>query len=92
MKADQLSLLHAPQSVPRLAHDARQYARRSLAVYCLQCHHRTVLAVDKWSDDVPVPSFGPRMVSTQCGTIGADARSNWAERQERPSLTGWQWR
>ena len=23
--------------------------------------------------DVPVPSFGPRMVSTRCGIIGADA-------------------
>jgi hypothetical protein len=65
---------------------------RSLAVYCLQCHHRAVLAVDAWSDSVPVPSFGPRMVCTQCGMIGADARPNWAERSEQPSLTGVQWR
>jgi hypothetical protein len=31
-------------------------------------------------------------VCTSCGTIGADARPNWAERQERPTLTGNQWR
>ena len=41
---------------------------------------------------VPVPSFGPRMVCNQCGMIGADAWPNWAERSERPSLTGVQWR
>jgi hypothetical protein len=26
--------------------------------------------------DVPVPSFGPRMVCTGCGIVGADARPN----------------
>jgi hypothetical protein len=26
-----------------------------------------------WPDHVPVPSFGPRMVCTRCGIIGADA-------------------
>jgi hypothetical protein len=65
---------------------------RSLAVYCWQCHHRAVLGVDQFPDHVPVPSFGPRMVCTNCGTIGADARPNWAERAERPTLTGNQWR
>jgi hypothetical protein len=70
----------------------RENGVRSLAVYCLQCHHRAVLAVDAWPDHVTVPSFGPCMVCTSCGTIGADARPSWAERSERPSLTGWQWR
>jgi hypothetical protein len=28
---------------------------------------------------VPVPAFGPRMVCTRCGIIGADARPNWRE-------------
>ena len=27
-----------------------------------------------------VPSFGPRMVCTVCGAIGADATPNWQER------------
>jgi hypothetical protein len=29
-----------------------------------------------------VPSFGPRMVCTICGAIGADARPNWNERAQ----------
>jgi hypothetical protein len=64
---------------------------RSLSVSCGLCHHHAVLAVDCWLDDVPVPSFGPRMVCTGCGIVGADARPNWLERPERPSLTGAQW-
>jgi hypothetical protein len=27
-----------------------------------------------------VPSFGPKMVWTKCGTIGADVRLNWMEK------------
>src|ERR1700693_5428235 len=50
---------------------------RSLHVSCCQCHHRTILSADPWPDHVPVPSFGPRMVCTRCGIIGADARPNW---------------
>jgi hypothetical protein len=38
---------------------------------------------------VPVPAFGPRVVCTCCGIVGADARPNWTERE---SLTGRQWR
>src|ERR1700690_2325831 len=41
---------------------------------------------------LPVPTFGPRMVCTQCGIIGADARPNWREQPQRESLTGTQWR
>jgi hypothetical protein len=37
---------------------------RSLTVSCALCHHDAVLAVDRWPDDVPVPSFGARMVCT----------------------------
>jgi hypothetical protein len=44
---------------------------RSLAVSCHLCHHQSP---DSWPDDVPVPSFGPRMLCTRCGIIGADAR------------------
>jgi hypothetical protein len=43
---------------------------RSLAVGCWTCHRDGVL---------PVPAFGPRMVCTGCGTVGADARPNWIE-------------
>jgi hypothetical protein len=57
---------------------------RSLAVTCVLCHHRAVLSVDTWSDHVTVASFGPRMVCTRCGIIGADARPNCTERPNRP--------
>jgi hypothetical protein len=43
---------------------------RSLDVSCGQCHHRAILSADPWPDDVPVPTFGPRMVCTRCGIIG----------------------
>ena len=33
--------------------------------------------VDHLPGDVTVPSFGPKMVCTKCGTIGADVRPNW---------------
>jgi hypothetical protein len=59
----------------------------SLDVSCWNCHHRAIVNADPWPDDVPVPSFGPRMVCTRCGIIGADAWPNWKER-----LTGVQWR
>jgi hypothetical protein len=47
---------------------------------------------DPWSDDVPVPTFGPRMVCTRCGIIGADARPHWQEQPPREPLTGVQCR
>jgi len=45
------------------------------------------LAAAQFPDDVPGPSFGPRMVCTVCGAIGADARPLWQERGP-PSLFG----
>jgi hypothetical protein len=53
----------------------------SLDVSCWQCHHRAIMSADLWSDDVPVPTFGPRMVCTACGIIGADVWPNWRERE-----------
>jgi hypothetical protein len=53
---------------------------RSLAIYCHQCHHETIISADHWPGDLTVPSFGPKMVCTKCGTIGADVRPNWRER------------
>ena len=64
---------------------------RSLDVSCWQCHHRAILSAECWPDSVPVPSFGPRMVCTKCGIIGADARPNWQEQPARESLTGARW-
>jgi hypothetical protein len=54
-----------------------------LDVCCWLCHHRTILSADPWPDHVPVPSFGPRMVCTRCGIVGADARPNWREQSPR---------
>jgi hypothetical protein len=60
---------------------------RSLAVHCERCHHQALLDVNDFADDVAVPLFGPRMVCTVCGAVGADARPNWNERSP-PSLFG----
>jgi hypothetical protein len=59
----------------------RQNGVRSLAIYCRQCHHETIINVDHLPGDLTVPSFGARMVCTKCGTIGADVRPNWPERK-----------
>jgi len=64
----------------------------SLAVSCHLCHHEAIMSASPWPDDVPVPVFGPRMVCTRCGIIGADARPNWREQPARESLSGVQWR
>jgi hypothetical protein len=60
---------------------------RSLDVQCHNCRHRVIVNVDHLSGDLTVPSFGPRMVCTKCGTIGADVRPNWMERPGQQSLT-----
>jgi hypothetical protein len=70
----------------------RSLGVRSLAVTCELCHRAAVVDIEALPDDVPVPVFGPRMVCTRCGIIGADARPNWREQAQRPSLTGTQWR
>jgi hypothetical protein len=49
---------------------------RSLDAQCNQCRHRVIVNVDHLPGDVTVPSFGPRMVCSECG-IGADVRPNW---------------
>jgi hypothetical protein len=44
---------------------------RSLWSCVSSAHHQAVLNVDGYSDAVPVPAFGPRMVCTCCGIVGA---------------------
>ncbi len=72
---------------PMTLGNMRQNGVRTLAVYCDRCNHEGILDVSGYPDDVPVPSFGPRMVCKVCGAIGADARPNWNERAP-PSLFG----
>jgi hypothetical protein len=77
---------------PMTLGNMRENGVRSLAVSCWICHHQAVLSAAPWPDGLPVPAFGPRMVCTRCGIIGADARPNWKEKPARESLTGVQWR
>ena len=48
------------------------------------------MSADPSPNHVPLPSFGPRMVCTRCGIIGADAELQ--EQPARETLTGVQWR
>jgi hypothetical protein len=66
----------------------RENGVHRLWVSCWCCHHDALLDVGGYPDSVPVPAFGPRMVCTSCGLIGADARPNWQERPQWESLTG----
>jgi hypothetical protein len=65
---------------PMTLANMRENGVRSLDVQCWQCRHRTIVNVDHLAGGVTLKSFKPRMVCTQCGTIGADARPNWRER------------
>jgi hypothetical protein len=76
---------------PMTLANMRKHGVRSLSIACHLCHHQVVMNVDAFGDAVPVPSFGPRMVCTACGIVGADARPNWQEREGRESLTVTQW-
>ncbi len=80
------------QGPPMTLANMRAQGVRSLAVSCWLCHHEAVLIVDRWPNEVPLPSFGPRMVCSACGIVGADVRPNWAERSACESLTGGHWR
>ena len=64
----------------------RENGVRTLAITCVAmgCHHYAILDASAFADDLAVPSFGPRMVCTVCGAIGADARPNWNERGSLP--------
>jgi len=83
-----------PQSYrgpPMTLANMRQNGVRSLIVTCAICRHAALLNVDAFAGSVPVPAFGPRLICTRCGIIGADVRPNWKERAAGASLTGRQW-
>jgi hypothetical protein len=65
---------------PMTLGNMRQNGVRGLYVTCSACGHRTVINVDGWPDDVPVPSFGRHMRCTRCGNLGATGIPNWIER------------
>ena len=66
---------------PMTLSNMRENGVRSLAVQCHQCHHETIINADHWPGDMQIPLFGPRMVCTKCGIVGADVRPNWRERE-----------
>jgi hypothetical protein len=78
--------------LPMTLGNMRANGVRSLAIYCHNCHHEAIISAAPWPDDVPVPVFGPRMVCTRCGIVGADARPHWQQLPTRESLSGVQWR
>ena len=77
---------------PMTLGNMRAHGVRSLDVSCWLCHHRAILSAEPWPDSTPVPAFGPRMVCTRCGIIGADARPHWGEQPPRETLIGVQCR
>jgi hypothetical protein len=91
---------HRPMTARRIRYEIepmtlgnmRELGVQSLDVSCWLCEHQAILSADRWPDDVAVPSFGPRMVCTGCGIIGADARPNWKEQPPRERLTAVQLR
>jgi hypothetical protein len=76
---------------PMTLGNMRSNGVRSLAIACTICRHQAVISAEFWPDDTPVPTFGPRMVCTRCGIVGADARPNWKEQSPRPSPNSAQW-
>ena len=64
----------------------RSLGVRGLDVTCTNCRYETVLNVDAYPDDMPVPAFGPKTVCDWCGMVGADARPNWREQRAHGRL------
>jgi hypothetical protein len=63
--------------------NVRQSGVRSLLVMCFGCRHEVILNVDQYPGDPLVREFGPRMVCTKCGMVGADVRpKTWKDREK----------
>jgi hypothetical protein len=73
---------------PMTLGNMRQLGVRSLDVSCWNCHHQAVLSADRWPHEVAVPTFGPRMVCTRRGIVGADARPNRKDQPPGETLMG----
>ncbi len=72
-----------PPIRPMTLGNMRQNGVRGLFVTCSACGYHAEVNVDAHSDDIPVPSFGPRMRCSRCGKLGATARPNWIERADK---------
>ena len=74
---------------PMTLGNMRESGVRTLWIRCgaLHCNHDAVMDVSAYGDEQAMSAFGPRMVCTFCGAIGADARPNWQERAP-PTLFG----
>ena len=72
---------------PMTLANMRQQGVRSLWVKCDLCHHEAVVNVDRYAGEVPVQAFGPRMVCTACGIVGASARPHRQEREPQEGLS-----
>jgi hypothetical protein len=68
--------------------NVRQSGVRSLLVMCFGCRHEVILNVDQYPGDPLVREFGPRMVCTKCGMVGADVRPNLERPGEVTSSLG----
>jgi hypothetical protein len=78
---------------PMTLGNMRELGMRSLYVSCWSCQYQAVLTADRWSDDVAVPTFGPRAWSAPAAASSAPTpgRTGRSSRRGR-TLTGVQWR
>src|SRR6516164_3848276 len=57
------------------------------------CRCRSRARASLLANDMAVPWFGPRVVCTKCGIVGADGRPNWSGESQHvdapPALGGW---
>jgi hypothetical protein len=73
---------------PMTLGNMRSLGPRSLDVTCKACGYHTVVNVDAYPDDAPVPSFGPRMRCSRCGHLGANVRPDWTQLRGAPGKPG----
>jgi hypothetical protein len=71
----------SPAGDPMTLGNMRANGVRSLAVSCHLCHHQAVLSADRWPDDMPVPTFGPRMACTAASSVPMRGRTGASKRR-----------